>query len=239
MKNKLFIIVLLCILLCCAGCSADHPNGDMSDLHVDGMLNDDQAPMSGSQTDGEHHDVPEVLSFASFDQIAELNSIVTQDEETVSEYLDQKGFSINGLSTKSDLVELFERIGNLNMLYLNRSSGYELVNISYYVTYDYIMSTYKSGDDIVRFICYVGSGDELTSSNIGNIESDLVGTFSIGATSVGLYNVMETNSPYALSGRVETTNSRITILLSENDGVKIDSIGTNIVLSKLMDLITD
>ncbi len=239
MKNKLFIIILLCILLCCAGCSADHPNGDMSDLHVDGMLNDDQAPMSGSQTDGEHHDVPEVLSFASFDQIAELNSIVTQDEETVSEYLDQKGFSINGLSTKSDVVELFERIGNLNMLYLNRSSGYELVNISYYVTYDYIMSTYKSGDDIVRFICYVGSGDELTSSNIGNIESDLVGTFSIGATSVGLYNVMETNSPYALSGRVETTNSRITILLSENDGVKIDSIGTNIVLSKLMDLITD
>lgn len=239
MKNKLFIIVLLCILLCCAGCSADHLGGDVSDLHVDGMLNDDQAPMSGSQTDGEHHDVPEVLSFASFDQIAELNSIVTQDEETVSEYLDQKGFSINGLSTKSDVVELFERIGNLNMLYLNRSSGYELVNISYYVTYDYIMSTYKSGDDIVRFICYVGSGDELTSSNIGNIESDLVGTFSIGATSVGLYNVMETNSPYALSGRVETTNSRITILLSENDGVKIDSIGTNIVLSKLMDLITD
>ena len=239
MKNKLFIIILLCILLCCAGCSADHPNGDMSDLHVDGMLNDDQAPMSGSQTDGEHHDVPEVLSFASFDQIAELNSIATQDEETVSEYLDQKRFSMNGLSTKSDVVELFERIGNLNMLYLNRSSGYELVNISYYVTYDYIMSTYKSGDDIVRFICYVGSGDELTSSNIGNIESDLVGTFSIGATSVGLYNVMETNSPYALSGRVETTNSRITILLSENDGVKIDSIGTNIVLSKLMDLITD
>ena len=239
MKNKLFIIILLCILLCCAGCSADHPNGDMSDLHVDGMLNDDQAPMSGSQTDGEHHDVPEVLSFASFDQIAELNSIATQDEETVSEYLDQKGFSMNGLSTKSDVVELFERIGNLNMLYLNRSSGYELVNISYYVTYDYIMSTYKSGDDIVRFICYVGSGDELTSSNIGNIESDLLGTFSIGATSVGLYNVMETNSPYALSGRVETTNSRITILLSENDGVKIDSIGTNIVLSKLMDLITD
>lgn len=239
MKNKLFIIILLCILLCCAGCSADHPNGDMSDLHVDGMLNDGQAPMSGSQTDGEHHDVPEVLSFASFDQIAELNSIVTQDEETVSEYLDQKGFSINGLSTKSDVVELFERIGNLNMLYLNRSSGYELKSILYYVTYDYIMSTYKSGDDIVRFICYVGSGDELTSSNIGNIESDLVGTFSIGATSVGLYNVMETNSPYALSGRVETTNSRITILLSENDGVKIDSIGTNIVLSKLMDLITD
>ena len=239
MKNKLFIIILLCILLCCAGCSADHPNGDMSDLHVDGMLNDDQAPMSGSQTDGEHHDVPEVLSFASFDQIAELNSIVTQDEETVSEYLDQKGFSMNGLSTKSDVVELFERIGNLNMLYLNRSSGYELVNISYYVTYDYIMSTYKSGDDIVRFICYVGSGDELTSSNIGNSESDLVGTFSIGATSVGLYNVMETNSPYALSGRVETTNSRITILLSENDGVKIDSIGTNVVMSKLMDLITD
>lgn len=180
-----------------------------------------------------------MLLFDSFEQIAELYSIAAQDEETVTAYLDQKGFSMNSLSTKSDVVELFERISDLNMLHLDSSSGYELKSILYYVTYDYIMSTYKSGDDIVRFICYVGSGDELTSSNIGNIESDLVGTFSIGATSVGLYNVMETNSPYALSGRVETTNSRITILLSENDGVKVDSIGTNIVLSKLMDLITD
>ena len=239
MKNKLFIIILLCILLCCAGCSADHPNGDMSDLHVDGMLNDDQAPMSGSQTDGEHHDVPEVLSFASFDQIAELNSIVTQDEETVSEYLDQKGFSINGLSTKSDVVELFERIGNLNMLYLNRSSGYELVNISYYVTCGYIMSTYTCGDDMVRFRCYIGAGDEPASSDIDNIESNFEGTLTIGTTSVGLRSVAETSTPYALIGIFKTTNSRITILLSEKDGVKVDSIGTNIVLSKLMDLITD
>lgn len=228
MKNKLFIIILLCILLCCAGCSADHPNGDMSDLHVDGMLNDGQAPMSGSQTDGEHHDVPEVLSFASFDQIAELNSIVTQDEETVSEYLDQKGFFINGLSTKSDVVELFERIGNLNMLYLNRSSGYELKSILYYVTYGYIMSTYTCGDDMVRFRCYIGAGDEPASSDIDNIESNFEGTLTIGTTSVGLRSVAETSTPYALIGIFKTTNSRITILLSENDGVKVDSIGTNI-----------
>ena len=239
MKNKLFIIVLLCILLCCAGCSADHLGGDVSDLHVDPVTNVDRASTSGSQPDGSPPEPPEMLLFDSFEQIAELYSIAAQDEETVTAYLDQKGFSMNSLSTKSDVVELFERTGDLNMLHLDSSSGYELKSILYYVTYDYIMSTYKSGDDIVRFICYVGSGDELTSSNIGNIESDLVGTFSIGATSVGLYNVMETNSPYALSGRVETTNSRITILLSENDGVKIDSIGTNIVLSKLMDLITD
>lgn len=239
MKNKLFIIVLLCILLCCAGCSADHLGGDVSDLHVDPVTNVDRASTSGSQTDGSPPEPPEMLLFDSFEQIAELYSIAAQDEETVTAYLDQKGFSMNSLSTKSDVVELFERTGDLNMLHLDSSSGYELKSILYYVTYDYIMSTYKSGDDIVRFICYVGSGDELTSSNIGNIESDLVGTFSIGATSVGLYNVMETNSPYALSGRVETTNSRITILLSENGGVKIDSIGTNIVLSKLMDLITD
>ena len=211
----------------------------MSDLLVDGMLNDGQAPMSGSQTDGEHHDVPEVLSFASFDQIAELNSIVTQDEETVSEYLDQKGFSINGLSTKSDVVELFERIGNLNMLYLNRSSGYELKSILYYVTYGYIMSTYTCGDDMVRFRCYIGAGDEPASSDIDNIESNFEGTLTIGTTSVGLRSVAETSTPYALIGIFKTTNSRITILLSENDGVKVDSIGTNIVLSKLMDLITD
>lgn len=234
MKNKFFIMILFCILLCCAGCSADHPDGDVSDLHVDGMLNDYQASTSCGP-----HGVPEILSFASFEQIAELNSIVAQDEETVAEYLDQKGFSMNSLSTKSDVIELFERIGDLNMLHLDRASGYELAGISYYVTYDYIMSTYKSGEDIVRFICYVGAGEELTSSDIGNMESDLVGTFSIGATSVGLYNVVETNSPYALSGRVKTANSRITILLSANDEAKIDLIGANIILSNLMNFITD
>ena len=239
MKNKLFIIVLLCILLCCAGCSADHPNGEVSDLHVDGVLSGDQAPMSGSQTDGEHRDVPEILFFDSFEQIAELNSMATQDEETVAEYLDQKGFSMNSLSTKSDVLELFERIGDLNMLHLDRASGYELAGISYYVTYSYIMSTYKSGDDIVRFRCYVGAGDELTSSDIGNMESNFVGTLNIGATSVGLCSVGETKNRYAFIGNLETTNSRITILLSENDEAKIESIGTNIVMSKLMDFITD
>ncbi len=232
MKNKLFIIILFCILLCFAGCSADHPGGDVSD-----MVSGDQTSMSDSQTCGPHG-VPEVLTFDSFEQIAELNSIATQGEETVAEYLDRKGFSMNSLSTKSDVVELFERIGDLNMLHLDRASGYELAGISYYVTYDYIMSTYTRGDDMVRFICYIGSGDELTSADIGNTESDFVGTLSIGATSVGLRSVGETETPYALIGNLETTNSRITILLTD-DEADIGAIGTNMVLSTLTDLITD
>lgn len=195
MKNKLFIIVLLCILLCCAGCSADHLGGDVSDLHVDPVMNVDRASTSGSQTDGSPPEPPEMLLFDSFEQIAELYSIAAQDEETVTAYLDQKGFSMNSLSTKSDVVELFERISDLNMLHLDSSSGYELKSILYYVTYDYIMSTYKSGDDIVRFICYVGSGDELTSSNIGNIESDLVGTFSIGQHQSGCTTLWKQTAP--------------------------------------------
>ena len=203
------------------------------------MVSDDQTSMSDSQTCGSHG-VPETLRFDSFEQIAELNGIAAQDEETVAEYLDQKGFSMNSLSTKSDVVELFERIGDLNMLHLDRASGYELVEILYYVTYDYIMSTYTCGDDMVRFICYIGAGDEPASSDIGNTESNFVGTLSIGATSVRLRSVEETKTPYALIGNLETTNSRITILLSENDETKIEnSISTNMVLSTLMDLITD
>lgn len=146
---------------------------------------------------------------------------------------------MNSLSTKSDVVELFERISDLNMLHLDSSSGYELKSILYYVTYGYIMSTYTCGDDMVRFRCYIGAGDEPASSDIDNIESNFEGTLTIGTTSVGLRSVAETSTPYALIGIFKTTNSRITILLSENDGVKVDSIGTNIVLSKLMDLITD
>ena len=236
MKNKLLITILSCILFACTGCSADNSGGGVSD----DILSDDHASISDPQAESLPPDIPQVLSFESFEQIAELNSVAIEDEETVAEYLNQKGFSINGLETKNDVAEMFERIGSLNMLHLDTSSGYKLTGVSYYVTYDYIMSTYRSGDDIVRFICYIGSADEQTSSSDDSTENDFVGKIRIGAASVGLRKVTNTNSPFALFGRIETANSRISILLSEDDEAEIEnSIGTNIILTTLTDLISD
>lgn len=236
MKNKLLVTILFCILLSCIGCSADNSGGGVSD----DIAADDRASMSDSQEESLPPDIPQVLSFDSFEQIAELYSVSVEVEETVVEYLDQKGFSTNGLETKNDVTEMFERIGSLNMLHLDSSSGYKLAGVSYYVTYDYIMSTYRSGDDIVRFICYIGSADEQTSSSDDCTENDFVGTISIGTAPVALRKVTNTNSPFTLFGRIETANSRISILLSEDDEAEIEnSIGANIILTNLTDLISD
>lgn len=156
---------------------------------------------------------------------------------------------MNGLSKRDDVVGFFEHIGDLNMLHLDSSSGYELAGILYHVERDYFMATYyKNEEDIVRFICYpidrfvyyhdYASEVELEISRAGNIDTELVGNFDICSTTVGLHTVENTKSPFALIGKFETDNSLITILLTENDEAVIkNSISKNIIRTMCMDLI--
>lgn len=237
MKKNIAIIMLFSVLLCCIGCFA-HTSGTTVPDQFNSVLSESETPITDSHTDDEHHEVPFILAFNSFNELAELKNMLVEDEEIIVDYLDDKGFSMNGLSTKNDVVELFERIGDLSMLHLDVSSGYELVGVSYYVTYDYLLSTYKNGEEIVRFICYIGTVGEMNSSSVGSLSTESIGTFSVGDNTVGLHSVEETNSPFALSGNIKTANSQITILLSENDEATIrNSISVNIISSTLMHLI--
>lgn len=234
--KKLFAgSIVLCTLLCCIGCSTDNTRD------TTGQINDSIRTTvdSGNEISG----VPFILTFDSFGQIAELKNMLEEDENTVADYLESKDrscyYSMNGILSKHDIVELFNDIGDLSMLHLDPASGYDLVNITYYLDYNYVMSTYEKGSEIVRFTCYISNSDETTTSNSGSIfKTDIVGNFSIGNKEIDLHKVEDVNSRFALASSIETTNSLITILFSDDNEETIRNIiGENMVSSTLLDLI--
>lgn len=232
MTKKLFVgIIVSCIFLCCIGCSADTSKDKKDQTAVNNQNNDG----FGDETS----DVPYVLAFDSFEQIAALKNMLEEDENTVADYLNSNNYSMNGLTSKRDIGELFNDIGDLNMLHLDPASGYDLGGISYYVSYNYIMSTYKNGSDMVRFICYIGNSNETTAWNSADVhETEIVSNFSIGNKTIGLHNVDDENSPFALAGSIETTNSQIAMFFTDDNEETIrNRIGENIVSSTLLDLI--
>lgn len=220
MKRLLVYILILCFVASCfAACSADKIEvGEQSDLP---------------------HEVPYVLTFDSFDKIAELREIVNKGNDEIENYLDINGFSMNGLTCREDINNLFDQIGNLNMLHIDDASMYNLVEISYYASYGYVMSTYSNDSDTVRFICYINGGKVSADTNNVDTNSAVTERLTIFGNVVSLFEIEDTDSPFELSGRFETPNSNITILLSnqEDMSVAVEDIGTNVVSSTLFDLI--
>lgn len=218
MKRLGYILVLCFFVGCFVACSGDKIDDEQSNLP---------------------QDVPYVLTFDSFDKLAELRDVVNKSGDEINNYLATNGYDMNGLTSKDDINNLFEQIGNLNMLHFDDASSYKLVEISYYVSYGYVMSTYSNDIDIVRFICYIK--DEETSADMYSAElnSDVSARLTISGDVVSLYAIEEPNSPFELLGRFETPNSNITILLSnqENMSVTIEDIDTNVESSTLFDLI--
>lgn len=232
MTKKLFVgIIVFSIVLCCLGCYFDNEK----DLRVQSADN----VQTNEVADHGTSDVPYVLVFDSFEQIGTLKNMIEEDENTVIGYLNSNNYSMNGITSKRDIVELFNDIGDLCMLHLDSISGYDLVSISYYVSYNYVMSTYKNGNDIVRFICYIGNSKETTAWNGASVhETEIVSSFNIENKKFDLHNVDDENSPFALAGSIGTSNSQITILFSDNNEEIIrNKIGGNIVSSTLLELI--
>ncbi|MDD6037025.1 MAG: hypothetical protein PUC30_12725 [Lachnospiraceae bacterium] len=233
MMKRLYSIMVLCILLCCFGCSTNDTTAN--DHRIEEMI------QTNDETNIERPEPPLVLEFGSFERIAELKSMLEKDNDTVDNYLDNNNYRMNGLSSKDDIAKLFNDIDDLNMFHMDPSSGYSLEHISYYVSYKYIVSTYSNGNERerIQFICYIGATDEKNASNKTLVsEKDVVSTLSIGNKTISLFNVEEENSPYALIGRTQTDNSRINILLFEDNVTNLrNSIDKNIVSLTLLDLI--
>jgi len=187
----------------------------------------------------ENHDVPLILYFDSFESIGELKSMLEKDDDTVNEYLKSNQYHMNGLKSKEDIDKLFKDIDNLNMLHLDSASGYTLAGISYYVSYNYIMSTYRNETDIVRFICYIDDPGVVDSkSETGEFKTDVIGNISIGNNTFELYCVDDESSLFALASSVETDNSQITVLFSEDNKDIIQGIiGENIIFAPLLNFV--
>lgn len=182
---------------------------------------------------------PCTLNFESFEKIAELRSMLEEEEDTVAEYLDSNNYSMNGLSTKEEIAGLFNEIGDLMMFHMDPSSGYGVAGIIYYPEYEYILSTYSNGrhSDTLRFVCYIGGSDEKDTANPVEGEETAVITLRIGDEEVALYKVEE-NASHKLAGRTATSNSRITILLfDDNEETVRNEIEGHIVTATLLELV--
>ena len=244
--RKLFICILCFAVICLAACSEgeieksrQNTEDQQSSISENNVNMDDDIDDNAETRNDLPHEAPYVLTFASFDKIAELREIVNKNNEEIESYLDSNGFSMNGVTSKEDVNNLFDQIGDLNMLHLDDASGYKLVGISYYVSYDYIMSTYSNGNDTVRFICYIDDGEILTDNNNMNTNSATEEKLTISGNVVSLYKIEDKDSPFELSGGFKTSNSNITILFSNQEEMNaaVEDIGANVVVSTLLDLI--
>ncbi len=220
--KRLFLIILgLSICLFLASCSAGETNNKSEEnLNADKTTDDisyDNNINSSSP--------PYVLSFKSFDQVAELKNVLNKDEEQVINFLERNNYHMNGLNSKRDISEMFDTIGNLNMLHIDQSSGYRLANISYYISYNYVLTTYKKENDIIRLVCYIDDSDKTVTSNKVTIsDSEIVCSVNLGKEKIDLQSMGDEKSVYALKGNIYTPNSKVLILLSENDETEIKNV---------------
>lgn len=177
---------------------------------------------------------PHILNLASYEKIMELKSMLEEEAEVVIAYLDSNHYSMNGLTSKSDIAAFFDHVGDLTMFHMDPSSGYNLTSILYYPEhdYDYFMSIYSNGSERILFRCFVDTSEEVYVP-----EEDAVSTLDIGDKTVALYEI-EDEAAYAFVGRTETANSLITIMISEGDEETIrDTIEGHIVCMTLNELI--
>lgn len=218
--RRTYWLVLLCVVLSFVSCNRND--------NIVTYSADTKAP------ENEAVEPPLILNFESFEKLAELKGMLEEEEDIVAEYLDSNNYSMNGLSSKSDIAAFFDHVGDLNMFHMAPSSGYNATYIVYYpeCDYDYFMSIYSNGHDRVLFRCYVDTSDGVSVS-----EAYAVSTLCIGEKKVALYE-SEDEGVYALVGRTETANSLITIMVSDDDEEIIrNTIEGNIVCMTVSELI--
>ena len=235
-KKSWIGIIVMCIVLCFAGCSKDSITDVILPAATNVPANENPGSEGTESSENESAEPPEILDLDSFEKIAELKNMLEKEDNVVADYLDGNNYSMNGLASKSDIAALFDHVGELNMFHMDPSSGYHVTSILYYPErdYDYFMSVYSNGSDRILFRCFVD-----TSDGVYVPEADAVSALSIGDKKVALYE-LEDEGAYALVGRTETANSLITIMFSDDDEEKIrNTIEGNIVCLTLNELIKE
>lgn len=198
-------------------------------------LTDENSPVKDN-SENEGVEPPEILNLASFEKIAELKSMLEEEDDVVIDYLDSNNYSMNGLTSKSDIAAFFDHVGDVTMFHMDPSSGYNLTSILYYpeLDYDFFMSIYSNGSERILFRCFVD-----TSEGVYVPEEEAVSTLSMGDKKVALYEI-EDEAAYAFVGWTETANSLITIMISEDDEEKIrNTIEGNIVSVTFLELVEE
>lgn len=140
---------------------------DRFDTEYDG--NDTKADSTAQIPDILPGEVPDILTFKTLGEIAELRSMIGKDEKNVMAYIEDHRYG-DRLSSASDIEEIFDDIGELSFLYLDEDSGYTLENIAYCEARledfrdeykdiiergrrGYLILRYARGKDSICFVC--------------------------------------------------------------------------------------
>lgn len=243
MKKIFLLILATCISFASVACTSDFTEDDETfGSNIDfseQTVTESYAAGEDSSLNGDSHEPPYALYFDSLEEIAELKDMLDEeDENKIYKYLTEKNFYMNGLSSQEDIAKIFAQIGDLTILHLDAASGYKLTGIAYYVDYGYVMSTYRTSDDMVRFYCYIKNESDATNS----VESSTSGStvtnrLTVADEEIALHKVTATNSPFSLQGSVDTSNSHIDIRLTNEDQDTINDVNEHILLSTLNELI--
>lgn len=243
MKKMFLLILATCISFVFVACtSALVEDGDTIGSNIGAMGHDAiESDDAGGDSflDENSHEPPSVLYFDSLEEIAELKAMIDEDDENkIYKYLTEKNFYMNGLSSQEDIVKIFAQIGDLTILHLDDASGYKLTGIAYYVDFGYVMSTYRTSDDMVRFYCYIKNESDATNSVESSTNgSTVTNRLTVANEEIALHKVTATNSPFSLQGSVDTSNSHIDIRLTNEDQDTINDVNEHILLSTLNELI--
>ena len=177
---------------------------------------------------------PRILYFRSLENVRELKSMLDKDDATVKEYLRNTRYYMNGLRSKEDVIQMFEYIGNLNMLHLDPSSGYKLVWLDYCVDYNYIDYCYASETDQVRLICYIDPSEDFGSVD----DADIIFTLTFADVSFKFVTIQDEQYRFKVKARIKTENSGILIEFTEDDGSVIEnSLKGKLIFATLNELI--
>ncbi len=146
---------------------------------------------------------------------------------------------MNGINSKKDIENFFEKIGNLKILHLVADSGYNLKSILYYIDYGCLDSIYATDSENIRVTSYLK--DRLTANSTQEntaAEEDVTvkGKLTISNKSVNITGSKNAKSAYKMGGTLGTTNSLVRISFTSEEILSQKSLEQNIVETTLNEL---
>ncbi len=222
-----FLALLLCTALC--ACSNEQPpidtNGDASSSNETDTSTTDTATNSDSYT----HIMTLRYKFDSFDEIAELRSVLNMSDEEAEKYLYDNSWALVQLFNKKNVSDLYKILDNLNVFYIDPSSGYKLTFFEFNPTTQYFDYMYAdASNNRIRCFIYLDNYSERT------IDETVEATLNVSNNEIKLYDCSG-DSTFDSFGELYTDRSLMQIYFSDNSNAS--TLSQYILLTTLSELI--
>jgi hypothetical protein len=159
------ITFLLAAVLFLAGCTNVTMNEKLHDDLPDTGFSDEATALP---------EPPLQLTFAGYDSLGELKSMLEKDDESMDEYLREHNFLMNGLHTREDVKALFETIHGPYFPVIEKASP---SSITIYPEWNEMTALYELDNGVV-YVFRVSLVPDSAADNIQLFLSNNKGTLS-------------------------------------------------------------